>query len=43
MKKNETKSETIIVDIPLQASNIDERGNVLYLDEDSASLIPELI
>ena len=34
MKRNETKSETIIVDIPLQASNIDERGNVLYLDEE---------
>lgn len=34
MKNTETKTETIVVDIPLQASNIDERGNVLYLDEE---------
>ena len=34
MKNTETKSQTLVVDVPLQASNIDEKGNVLYLDQE---------
>ena len=34
MKSTETKSQTLIIDVPLQADNIDERGNVLYLDQE---------
>lgn len=34
MKNTETKSQTLVVEVPLQASNIDEKGNVLYLDQE---------
>ena len=34
MENTETKSQTLVVDVPLQADNIDERGNVLYLDQE---------
>lgn len=34
MKKTDTQAQIIVVEVPLQADNIDERGNVLYLDKE---------
>ena len=34
MKENQREEKKITLDIPLQSSNVDEKGNVLYLDQE---------